>query len=408
MAPPPRTISRCRCRKRPGTPTRAARCRRPRRPRRSRAKRNRCNCRPRACRTGHRPPSTPDGDLRRIVRAHHQHLGLHTPGTYPITITGTGDKVTRSTTFTLTVNGTTPTGCQGYETTKTGDLTTGRSDYQPDGAYFYTGTTGRHQACLDGPAGPTTTSTSRNGPAYAGAPSPNPPPPNPTKNSPTTAPAAATATASTPTPATAPTPSATTPLIPAQESRSWSVEPDQGLSSLSSKACSGTLVRPCFALRAAGDTGGPDHRRCGRDDGAGRFGALLKHWRRRAGMSQTRLAAELGYHNSVISRWETGARQPPLDLVQRIDTVLATGGRLAQLYTETGLSGGAADGLSVSGPACRCRAVPKRRQVPSRPGIARSGRPGCRTTASNARCPAPRLHGPSRRSGGRDVRDVHR
>jgi aminopeptidase S len=75
------------------------------------------------------------------------------PGAYPITITGTGDEVTRSTTFTLTVNGTAPTGCQGHETTKTGDLTTGRSDYQPDGSYFYTGTSGRHQACLDGPAG---------------------------------------------------------------------------------------------------------------------------------------------------------------------------------------------------------------------------------------------------------------
>lgn len=62
------------------------------------------------------------------------------------------------------------------------------------------------------------------------------------------------------------------------------------------------------------------------------FGSLLKHWRKRAGMSQARLAAELGYHNSVISRWETGARQPPLDQIRRIDAVLATGGRLAEQF----------------------------------------------------------------------------
>ncbi|MEU8125232.1 peptidase M4 family protein, partial [Spirillospora sp. NPDC049024] len=65
--------------------------------------------------------------------------------------TGTGDKATRSTTYTLTVNGTAPTGCQGYETTKTGDLTAGGNAYQPDGAYYYAATPGPHEACLNGP-----------------------------------------------------------------------------------------------------------------------------------------------------------------------------------------------------------------------------------------------------------------
>ncbi len=46
-----------------------------------------------------------------------------------------------------------PGACQGYETTKTGTLTSGSSVYQPDGSYFYTGASGAHRACLDGPAG---------------------------------------------------------------------------------------------------------------------------------------------------------------------------------------------------------------------------------------------------------------
>ncbi|CRK57754.1 putative DNA-binding protein [Alloactinosynnema sp. L-07] len=64
------------------------------------------------------------------------------------------------------------------------------------------------------------------------------------------------------------------------------------------------------------------------------FGARLKHCRKLAGLSQTHLAAELGYHNSVISRWENGTRQPPLKLIRRLDTILDTGGQLTQLIAD--------------------------------------------------------------------------
>ncbi|KES03731.1 hypothetical protein BU52_28880 [Streptomyces toyocaensis] len=55
-----------------------------------------------------------------------------------------------------------------------------------------------------------------------------------------------------------------------------------------------------------------------------------------AGWSQARLASELGYHHSVISRWETGDRNPPLHQLGRIDEVLRTGGRLTELYRAAG------------------------------------------------------------------------
>ncbi|KES04886.1 hypothetical protein BU52_22865 [Streptomyces toyocaensis] len=73
------------------------------------------------------------------------------PGTYPITLTATGSHTTRSTTYTLTVNGGTPDACADAETVKTGTLTSGASAYQPNGSYFRTTVTGTHEACLDGP-----------------------------------------------------------------------------------------------------------------------------------------------------------------------------------------------------------------------------------------------------------------
>ncbi|HET8660459.1 MAG TPA: S1 family peptidase, partial [Micromonosporaceae bacterium] len=47
-----------------------------------------------------------------------------------------------------------PTGCSGYEFTRTGSLSgTGASQYQPDGSYYYSSLSGTHRACLDGPNG---------------------------------------------------------------------------------------------------------------------------------------------------------------------------------------------------------------------------------------------------------------
>ncbi|GAA0250420.1 hypothetical protein GCM10010492_58230 [Saccharothrix mutabilis subsp. mutabilis] len=75
-------------------------------------------------------------------------------GTYPITITGAGVEVSRSATFTLTVNGTTPPGdCTDLANTRTGTLASGGGAYQPDGAWLLVRTSGRHEACLDGPQG---------------------------------------------------------------------------------------------------------------------------------------------------------------------------------------------------------------------------------------------------------------
>ncbi|KAF2776958.1 M20/M25/M40 family metallo-hydrolase [Streptomyces sp. OM5714] len=73
------------------------------------------------------------------------------PGTYPVTVTATGEHVTRSTTYTLTVKGSAPKGCEDAETVKSGSLTSGSSAYQPDGGYFRTTVTGAFAACLDGP-----------------------------------------------------------------------------------------------------------------------------------------------------------------------------------------------------------------------------------------------------------------
>ncbi|HEX5596722.1 MAG TPA: M28 family peptidase [Micromonosporaceae bacterium] len=43
--------------------------------------------------------------------------------------------------------------CSGYQSTRTGTLSSGTSVYHPNGSYFYTGASGRHDACLDGPTG---------------------------------------------------------------------------------------------------------------------------------------------------------------------------------------------------------------------------------------------------------------
>jgi streptogrisin C len=46
-----------------------------------------------------------------------------------------------------------PTGCSGYEFTRSGSLGSGANVYQPDGSYYYSSASGTHRACLDGPTG---------------------------------------------------------------------------------------------------------------------------------------------------------------------------------------------------------------------------------------------------------------
>ena len=46
-------------------------------------------------------------------------------------------------------------------------------------------------------------------------------------------------------------------------------------------------------------------------------GALIREARLRSGMSQAELAARLETQQSVVARWETGAREPTLATVRR-------------------------------------------------------------------------------------------
>ncbi|MEU6993408.1 helix-turn-helix transcriptional regulator [Streptomyces sp. NPDC046465] len=65
------------------------------------------------------------------------------------------------------------------------------------------------------------------------------------------------------------------------------------------------------------------------EPGWAEFGRQLRFHRRRAGLTQLQLGRSVGYHHSFISRLEGGVREPPFDLVNRLDAVLETGGRLA-------------------------------------------------------------------------------
>ncbi|MEU5683308.1 XRE family transcriptional regulator [Streptomyces venezuelae] len=67
------------------------------------------------------------------------------------------------------------------------------------------------------------------------------------------------------------------------------------------------------------------------DAGWGEFGRLLRFHRRRAGLTQLQLGRRVGYHHSFISRLEGGLREPPFDLVNRLDAVLGAGGGLVAL-----------------------------------------------------------------------------
>ncbi len=73
-------------------------------------------------------------------------------GTYPVSVTGTGQHNVDSKTFTLTVAAD-QSSCDSMESRYTGTLSSGGTAYQPNNSYFLTNASGLHEACLDGPTG---------------------------------------------------------------------------------------------------------------------------------------------------------------------------------------------------------------------------------------------------------------
>ncbi|MEV7601413.1 helix-turn-helix transcriptional regulator [Kitasatospora sp. NPDC089797] len=58
------------------------------------------------------------------------------------------------------------------------------------------------------------------------------------------------------------------------------------------------------------------------------FGALLRHWRRRAGLTQAQLGAGIGYDHTAVSKIEHGTRRVAPRVAERIDGLLRAGGEL--------------------------------------------------------------------------------
>ena len=58
------------------------------------------------------------------------------------------------------------------------------------------------------------------------------------------------------------------------------------------------------------------------------FGTSLRHWRRRAGLTQARLGAEIGYDHTAVSKLEHGTRRATPRLAGRLDELLSAGGEL--------------------------------------------------------------------------------
>ncbi|MEU4116628.1 helix-turn-helix transcriptional regulator [Kitasatospora sp. NPDC028055] len=67
------------------------------------------------------------------------------------------------------------------------------------------------------------------------------------------------------------------------------------------------------------------------------FGARLRHWRRRAGLTQAQLGAGIGYDHTAVSKIEHGSRRVAPRMAERIDELLNAGGELvaACLHAET-------------------------------------------------------------------------
>ena len=88
---------------------------------------------------------------------------------------------------------------------------------------------------------------------------------------------------------------------------------------------------------------------------AAEFGRALRAHRRRARLTQAQVGERVGYHHSLISKVESGARTPPRGMAVALDEVLGTGGELAALDIQDSpqqtllslLPGAAADGVRI-------------------------------------------------------------
>ncbi|MEU9093615.1 helix-turn-helix transcriptional regulator [Streptomyces sp. NPDC048428] len=58
------------------------------------------------------------------------------------------------------------------------------------------------------------------------------------------------------------------------------------------------------------------------------FGARLRQWRRRAGLTQAQVGARVGYDHTAISKLEHGSRRTSLPLARRLDELLLAEGEL--------------------------------------------------------------------------------
>ncbi|WP_214414422.1 helix-turn-helix domain-containing protein [Sphaerisporangium fuscum] len=67
-------------------------------------------------------------------------------------------------------------------------------------------------------------------------------------------------------------------------------------------------------------------------DVVAKFGAELRHHRRRSGLSQDALAARLKVSQGQISKLELGLRKPPFDLCGALDNALGLPGHFITLY----------------------------------------------------------------------------
>jgi transcriptional regulator with XRE-family HTH domain len=63
------------------------------------------------------------------------------------------------------------------------------------------------------------------------------------------------------------------------------------------------------------------------------FGDELRHWRLAAGLSQEQLGEQIGYSGAQVGAVETARRMPGMDLAERCDKALATGGALVRQLT---------------------------------------------------------------------------